>query len=79
MEGYQSNTITINEDLVQLELFVSARGLYDMDVFSKSDPYVKVSFKRAPNQPWTLIGRTETIDNNLNPNFQRSFIVDYIF
>jgi len=50
-----------------------------MDIFSKSDPYVKVSFKRAPNQPWAFLGRTETIDNNLNPNFKKSFIVDYIF
>lgn len=58
MEGYHANTLTINEELVQLEIFVSARGLYDMDVFSKSDPYVKVYFKRAPTQPWTLLGRT---------------------
>lgn len=71
--------MTLNEELVELEIFVSARGLYDMDVFSKSDPYVKVYFKRGPNQPWTLLGRTETIDNNLNPNFQRSFIVNYVF
>ena len=50
-----------------------------MDVFSKSDPYVKVSFKRVHNQPWGVLGRTETVDNNLNPNFNKSFIVDYIF
>jgi Ca2+-dependent lipid-binding protein len=29
-----------------------------MDVFSKSDPYVKVFFKRNPNQPWASLGRT---------------------
>jgi Ca2+-dependent lipid-binding protein len=58
---------------------VSARGLFDMDVFSKSDPYVKVYFKRVPNQPFVLLGRTETIDNNLNPNFKKSFMVDFIF
>lgn len=50
-----------------------------MDVFSKSDPYVKVYFKRMPSQPWVLVGRTETIDNNLNPNFKKSFLVDYVF
>ncbi len=50
-----------------------------MDVFSKSDPYVKVYFKRTVNQPWVLMGRTETIDNNLNPNFKKSFVVDYVF
>jgi Ca2+-dependent lipid-binding protein len=26
-----------------------------------------------------LLGRTETIDNNLNPNFKKSFMVDFIF
>jgi Ca2+-dependent lipid-binding protein len=50
-----------------------------MDIFSKSDPYVKVYFKKAPNQPFLFIGKTETIDNNLNPNFKKSFFVDYIF
>jgi len=50
-----------------------------MDVFSKSDPYVKVFFKSGPNHQWTFIGRTETIDNTLNPNFKKSFVVDYIF
>ena len=67
------------EEVMRLELFISARGLYDMDVFSKSDPYVKVYFKRSPTQPWSFMGRTETIDNNLNPNFHKSFQVDYIF
>ena len=67
------------DEVVQLEIFLSARGLYDMDVFSKSDPYVKVYFKRSNTNQWGLLGRTETIDNNLNPNFQKSFVVDYIF
>ena len=50
-----------------------------MDIFSKSDPYVKVFFKRSNTNQWGYLGRTETIDNNLNPNFTKSFIVDYIF
>ncbi len=60
-------------------MFISGRSFRDMDLFSKSDPYVKVYFKRAPNQPWIFLGRTETIDNNLNPNFRKTFIVDYFF
>lgn len=67
------------EEIVQLELFISARALKDLDVFSKSDPYVKVYFKKAPNQPWTFLGKTETVDNCLNPNFQKTFVVDYFF
>jgi hypothetical protein len=50
-----------------------------MDVFSKSDPYVKVYFKPFPGQPERYLGKTETIDNNLNPNFSKTFIVDHIF
>ena len=67
------------EETVQLELFISARALKDLDVFSKSDPYVKVYFKRAPNLPWAFLGKTETVDNNLNPNFQKTFVLDYFF
>jgi hypothetical protein len=50
-----------------------------MDIFSKSDPYVRVYYKKINNPNWILLGRTETVDNNLNPNFQRSFLFDYIF
>lgn len=51
-----------------------------MDVFSKSDPYVKISFKRDFNiKQYLFLGRTETINNNLNPNFAKSFVIDYIF
>jgi hypothetical protein len=63
----------------KIELFLNARGLGDMDFFSKSDPYVKVYFKRHPNENIMFMGRTETIMNDLNPNFTKSFIVDYIF
>ena len=33
----------------KIEMFLNARGLGDLDFFSKSDPYVKVTFKRHPN------------------------------
>jgi Ca2+-dependent lipid-binding protein len=49
-----------------------------MDIFSKSDPYVKVYSKKVNGQ-WQLLGRTETVDNNLNPNFRKSFCLNYIF
>ena len=59
MEEYShQNTLLTNDETVRLEIFISARGLLDMDVFSKSDPYVKVLFKRVPNQPWAHLGRT---------------------
>lgn len=82
----RSNTFnTLNNSLgadatgYKVELFLSARNLLDMDVFSKSDPYVKVFFKVGPGQPERYIGKTETVDNNLNPNFVKSFVLDYVF
>lgn len=50
-----------------------------MDVFSKSDPYVKVFFKRSPIDKEIALGKTETINNDLNPNWNRTFAVDYVF
>uniref|UniRef100_A0AAQ5YZ05 C2 domain-containing protein n=1 Tax=Amphiprion ocellaris TaxID=80972 RepID=A0AAQ5YZ05_AMPOC len=50
----------------KVELTVSCRNLLDRDTFSKSDPS-------------KLFGRTEVIDNTLNPDFVRKFILDYFF
>jgi Ca2+-dependent lipid-binding protein len=64
----------------KVELFLSCRSLRNLDVFSKSDPYVKVSLKRDYTQlHFSPLGQTETVQNNINPNFARSFLVDYIF
>lgn len=30
----------------RVELYLSCRNLRDLDVFSKSDPYIKLSYKR---------------------------------
>ena len=70
---------TLNESMQKVEIFISARNLLDMDFFSKSDPYVKVYFTSGPSRQQAYLGKTETIDNNLNPNFVKSFKLDYIF
>jgi hypothetical protein len=31
------------------------------------------------NNQWVSIGRTETLKDNLNPNFKKTFMIDYIF
>lgn len=67
----------------RIEMFLSCRNIKDSDVFSKSDPYVRVSFKRDFTQKQFailgkkifILGRTETIQNNLNPNFAKSFAI----
>lgn len=79
-QTFQSmGTMPINDSMEKVEIFLSARKLLDMDFFSKSDPYVKVYFTRGPQQPEVYIGKTETIQDNLNPNFEKSFTLEYIF
>ena len=51
----------------KVELSISCTNLKDLDYFSKSDPAVFLYEKRAKGQQWSYVGRTEVIDNNLNP------------
>uniref|UniRef100_A0AAQ4NWM3 Copine Va n=1 Tax=Gasterosteus aculeatus aculeatus TaxID=481459 RepID=A0AAQ4NWM3_GASAC len=55
----------------KVEITVSCRNLLDRDTFSKSDPCKFSSFIN--------FGRTEVIDNTLNPDFVRKYILDYFF
>ncbi|KAM3142693.1 hypothetical protein pb186bvf_005077 [Paramecium bursaria] len=66
----------------QIELQIHCRGLKDADTFSRSDPQVVVYQKPFVNgvyKNWTMIGETEVIQNDLNPNFQKVFVLDFIF
>ncbi|KFO26979.1 Copine-5 [Fukomys damarensis] len=56
-----------------------ARNLLDKDMFSKSDPLCVMYTQGMENKQWREFGRTEVIDNTLNPDFVRKFIVDYFF
>lgn len=68
-----------NQDREKIELFVSCRSLKNMDVMSKSDPQVILYFKNPQTNRWFEQGRTEIIKDNLNPNFFKTFRVDFIF
>ncbi|KRX08060.1 C2 domain [Pseudocohnilembus persalinus] len=72
-----------NSDREKIELFISCRSLLDKDTFSKSDPYVVIQMEMTnPNNGQKMfqeIGRTEVVKDNLNPNFQKSIQIDYIF
>ena len=83
------------ELVTKVQLHVSCHNVADMDVFSKSDPFVVVYTKNRQqwsngatgslyqqhrtNNGWVEVGRTETIWNNLNPDFVNSFHLDYYF
>jgi hypothetical protein len=53
--------------------------LIDLDLISKSDPEVHVYLKESKTGKYSFIGKTEMILNNLNPDFTKTFIVDYFF
>ncbi|NXC76332.1 CPNE9 protein, partial [Anhinga anhinga] len=55
------------------------RNLLDMDTFSKSDPVVVLFVQGSGSGEWKEFGRTEVIDNTLNPDFVRKFVLDYYF
>ncbi|XP_025048738.1 LOW QUALITY PROTEIN: copine-9 [Alligator sinensis] len=55
------------------------RNLLDMDTFSKSDPVVVLYVQGTGDKDWREFGRTEVIDNTLNPDFVRKFVLDYYF
>lgn len=50
-----------------------------MDTFSKSDPVVFVYEMVAPSKSWVLKGKTEIIQNNLNPDFKTPIVLGYSF
>ncbi|MGH0158334.1 UNVERIFIED_CONTAM: hypothetical protein FKN15_060337 [Acipenser sinensis] len=72
-------------------LFNSERNLLDMDTFSKSDPVVVLYVQGIGSKEWReaiiflffvsppKFGRTEVIENTLNPDFVRKFVLDYFF
>jgi len=65
--------------VTKIELSVSCKNLVDKDLFSKSDPFV-VLFQTIPGTGRrTEIGRTETVKDDLNPEFQKKFLFDYFF
>ena len=63
----------------KIELFLSCRKLKNMDYSSKSDAFCMLFFGDNSGKSWIKMGETEVQDNTLNPDFAKSFIVDYFF
>ena len=61
----------------KVEIFVSCRKLKNMDVLSKSDPIVRCYTEREGR--YSFFCETEMVKDNLNPNFSKSFIMDFHF
>uniref|UniRef100_A0A915E6U7 Copine-3 n=1 Tax=Ditylenchus dipsaci TaxID=166011 RepID=A0A915E6U7_9BILA len=68
----------------RVELMLSARALADKDLFSKSDPICIVYLQNSSpgastNDSYVEVGRTETIKNCLNPQWNKKIYVNYYF
>jgi copine 1/2/3 len=63
--------------VTKVQLYIKCTNLIDKDVTSKSDP--TAFLYEITNGGKRLIGRTETIKDNLNPVFKTAINVDYRF
>jgi hypothetical protein len=77
MVEYVSPVVTGPSNKILLSL--ACRNLVDLDLLSKSDPIIHVFLRDSKNKNYTLIGKTEMILNNLNPDFTKTFTIDYYF
>lgn len=82
MEAYhnQEYVPNVGEPTERITIHISCRNLADLDTFTVSDPvcHFFVADEQRPNQ-WRLYGKTEQIENNLNPDFVTHFEMDYYF
>lgn len=83
MESYDPsagmNIAQPNGPKEKIMLFISCRALKDLDYIGKSDPYCQVFLKNDERSPWQKIAKTDTVENNLNPDFSTPIIVEYFF
>lgn len=69
----------------KVEIHLSCKHLPNLDSMSKTDPKLFVFIEEktyqngCENSNWILVGSTETVKNDLNPKFSKSFLFDYYF
>jgi copine 5/8/9 len=81
MEAAPISTTAVQEQTLnsRVALYISCRKLKDLDIMSKSDPQVEVYMKEKSQNKWILIGKTEKMVNNLNPDFTTFIECNYYF
>lgn len=60
-----------------LDIKVSFRGLPKHDLLSKSDPFAAVHVQDSDTAAYTYIGQSEAIQNNHDPDFEKTFSIRY--
>lgn len=63
----------------QIEMIISCTDLLNLDLMSKSDPFCVVKMRESWQNTFFEFGRTEQINDNLNPEWVKKFILNYNF
>ena len=65
----------------KVTIHIACRDLLNKDVLSKSDPMVVVyiEVRSEKSKTWQEAGRTEVVQNNLNPDFTKAITLNYYF
>jgi len=50
-----------------------------VDYVGVSDPICIIHVRDSPTDGWKKFGQTEMMKNNLNPNFEKNFTINYYF
>ncbi len=75
MQGYQPPPQLTSS---KVQIFLACRNLKNVDfVTGVTDPFVTVQMRESTQQSWKQVGKTEMIKDNLNPDFERSFVINY--
>lgn len=69
----------MDDTSLPVELFFAGRNLKDLDFFSKSDPFLRLSMQQSFHGNIEYIGRTETLQNTVNPNWKTKISGRYFF
>eukprot|EP01084_Bolivina_argentea_P064280 117261_1 len=72
----QPSIATLSE---QLELNLSLRNIPKMDLMSPSDPFIIVKMKDEIQNRWNVVGKTDIIWDNPNPDFSKDIRINYMF
>ncbi|XP_075260600.1 copine-8-like [Convolutriloba macropyga] len=72
-------TSTASQNCSRIELTIWCRSLKNKDVTSKSDPMCILMLKNEENDKYEEIGRTERVENSLNPDFTTKMLLTYHF
>lgn len=77
--GFGTMPLSASLPTSQIEMTISCLNLLNTDVLSKSDPFCVVKMKESWQETFFEIGRTERIDDNLNPEWVKKFLINYSF